>query len=134
MKNLPLRSSPATLPPTVGWSQLAEARGRLVYISGQVAETPDGTLVGKGDFAAQVEQVFRNLDIAVREAGAKFSNVVKLNYYVVQSVDRSLLMHFRQVRDRYIDAARPPASTFVIVAGLAREGWLIEIEAVAALP
>lgn len=96
--------------------------------------SPDGTLVGPGDFVVQLEQVFRNLDIAVREAGGRFSDVVKLNYYCHQSVDRSLLRNVSIVRDRYVDTARPPASTFIFVAGLARAEWLIEIEALLALP
>src|SRR5262245_5444996 len=134
MSQLPLRARPATLPPANGYSHLAEARGRLIYIAGQVAETPDGTLIGKDDFGAQVEQVFRNLDIAVREAGAKFTDVVKLNYYCVSSVDRSLLPQLRVARDRYVDNTGPPASTFGFVAGLVRAAWLIEVEAIVALP
>jgi enamine deaminase RidA (YjgF/YER057c/UK114 family) len=134
MSNLPLRLSPATLPPARGYSQLSEARGRLFYISGQVSVAADGTLVGAGDFVAQLEQVFRNLDTAVREVGGTFADVVKLNYYCVESIPRDQLPHLARVRDRYIDAARPPASTFVYIAGLVREQWLIEIEAIVALP
>lgn len=129
-----LRSNPATLPPTVGFSHLSEGDGRLVWISGQVPRTPDGALVGPGDFVAQLEQVFRNLDIAVREAGGRWSDVVKLNYYCDQRVERALLGHVNRVRDQYVDRQRPPASTFVFVAGLALAQWLIEIEAVLSLP
>jgi enamine deaminase RidA (YjgF/YER057c/UK114 family) len=134
MSALPLRASPPSLHPSNGFSHLAEARGRLVYVSGQVAVAPDGALVGKDDFVAQLEQVFRNLDIAVREAGARFADVVKLNYFCVSSVDRSLLPNVARVRDQYADTARPPASTFVFVAGLVRAAWLIEVEAVIAVP
>jgi enamine deaminase RidA (YjgF/YER057c/UK114 family) len=132
--SLAVRANPASLPQPNGVSHLAEARGHLMFISGQVAETADGALVGKGDFVAQLEQVFRNLDIAVREAGAQFSDVVKLNLYCVNTVERALLTHVPRVRAQYADTARPPASTFVFVSGLARKAWLIEIEAVVALP
>jgi enamine deaminase RidA (YjgF/YER057c/UK114 family) len=117
MGELPLRLNPSSLPPARGYSQLAEARGRLFYIAGQVAVAADGTLVGAGDFAAQLEQVFRNLDIAVREAGGCFADMVKLNYYCVAGVDRTLLAHVPRVRAQYTGTAPPPASTFVLVAG-----------------
>lgn len=129
-----MRINPATLPPPVGFSHLSEGRGRLVWISGQVPRNASGELVGEGDFAAQVEQVFRNLAVAVQEAGGRFADVVKLNYYCHESVDRSLLRHVNLVRDRHVDTTRPPASTFIFVPGLALPGWLIEIEAVLSLP
>jgi enamine deaminase RidA (YjgF/YER057c/UK114 family) len=134
MNDLPMRLNPPSLPPSIGASQIAEARGRLAFISGQVSVSADDALVGAEDFAAQVEQVFRNLDIAAREAGASFRDVIKLNYFCLDRVDRALLSHISRVRDAYVDTARPPASTFVFVAGLARRAWLIEVEAVVALP
>ncbi|WP_338424523.1 antibiotic biosynthesis monooxygenase [Sphingopyxis kveilinensis] len=129
----PLRSNPASLPPANGFSHLAEGRGRLIWLSGQVPRTPDGTHVAPGDFVSQLEQVFRNLDIAAREAGGRFADIVKLNYYCRQDVDRALLRHVNRVRGEYIDPARPPASTFLFVSALAWPEWLIEIEAVLAL-
>lgn len=129
-----LRSNPGTLPPPVGFSHLSEGSGRLIWISGQVPRTSDGALVGPGDFVAQLEQVFQNLDIAVREAGGRWSDVVKLNYYCDERVDRALLGNVNRIRDRYVDTQRPPASTFAFVAGLALAEWLIEIEAVLSLP
>lgn len=129
----PLRRNPASLPPANGFSHLAEGRGRLIWLSGQVPRTPDGTHVASGDFVGQLEQVFRNLDIAAREAGGRFADIVKLNYYCRQDVDRALLRHVNRVRGDYIDPARPPASTFLFVSALAWPEWLIEIEAVLAL-
>src|SRR5947209_7281427 len=62
--------SPQTLPPPVGYSQIAKInKGALVYIAGQVASDTSGKLVGEGNFEAQVEQVFRNLKTAVEAAG-----------------------------------------------------------------
>jgi enamine deaminase RidA (YjgF/YER057c/UK114 family) len=57
--------------------------------------------------------------------------VVKINNYLV---DMNHLSVFREVRDRYLNMAAPPASTLVAITKLAREGALFEIEAVAALP
>jgi enamine deaminase RidA (YjgF/YER057c/UK114 family) len=134
MVDPPVRSNPATLPTQKGSSNLSEARGRQMHIAGQIAATADGRLVGKDDFVAQLEQVFRNLDLAVKEAGARFADVVKLNYFCVDSVDRALLPNLARIRDQYIDTGRPPAATFVFVSGLARKAWLIEVDAVVALP
>ena len=126
-------NNPSGLPVTSGSSQVAEASGRLLFISGQVAVTEDDKLVGKDDFVAQLEQSFRNVDVAVRAAGGTFKDIVKLNYFCLDSVDRALLSEVRRVRDSYVSADYAPASTFVFVSGLARKGWLIEIEAVASL-
>ena len=60
-------SSPKTMLPPTGYSQIAQVtRGKIVLIAGQVAHDANGNLVGENDFGAQVEQVFKNLDAAVR--------------------------------------------------------------------
>jgi len=126
--------SPNTLPPPVGYSQIAKInRGSLVYIAGQVAADASGKLVGEADFSAQVEQVFRNLKSAVEAAGGAMADVVKLNYYIVASVEQSEIPKLRAIRDRFLNTESPPASTLVFVTRLARPGWLVEIEAVAAV-
>ena len=61
----------------------------MIYISGQVALDASGNIVGRGDYRAQLQQVFANLKTALEAAGAGFKNVVKLNYYIVDTVDRS---------------------------------------------
>lgn len=115
-----------------GYSQVGEVTGgKLVYISGQVAMDPSGNMVGKDDFRAQSEQVFKNLDAAVRAAGGDFHDVIKLNYYCAAAVDPSLIPQIREVRDKYINSQNPPTSTFVVVQRLVRPEWLIEVEAVA---
>ncbi|WP_206606063.1 RidA family protein [Steroidobacter cummioxidans] len=126
---------PDNLPPSPGFSQVAEvARGKLVYIAGQVPRNAAGDLVGPGDFRAQLEQVFINLDSAVRSAGATFADVIKLNYYCVASIEPAQQRAVVEVRDRYVNTQLPPVSTFVFVSRLVHPGWLIEIEAVAVLP
>jgi reactive intermediate/imine deaminase len=122
-----------TLPPSPGYSQAVEIRkgGRFIYIAGQVAMDRSGKLVGEGDFKAQAKQTFENLKAALQASGASFDNVVKLNSYFV---DMTQLAAFREVRDSYVNTANPPASTAVKVAGLFREGFLLEVEAVAVVP
>src|SRR5882672_3181628 len=118
--------------PTAGYSQVAEVTGgKTIYIAGQVAMDASGALVGKDDFRAQVEQAFKNLDAAVHAAGGDFHSVIKLNYFCAESVDPAQISLVREIRDRYVDTAHPPTSTFVVVKRLVRPEWLIEIEAVA---
>ena len=128
--------SPKTLiaPGGAGYSHIAKVnRGTIVYVSGQVPTDATGKLIGEGDFEAQVEQIFRNLKLAIEAAGGTMADIVKLNYYLVAEVDQAIVPKLRPIRDRYINVEKPPASTFVVVSRLMRPGWLIEIEAVAAI-
>ena len=126
--------SPATLPPPTGYSHVAKvSKGTLVYIAGQVSSDASGKLVGEGNFEAQVEQVFKNLKLALEAAGATMADDVKMNTYLVAEVSQDDLPKMRAVRERYMSKDKPPASTLVVVSRLARPGWLIEIEAVAAI-
>ena len=126
--------SPATLPPPVGYSHIAKVnKGTLIYLAGQVSSDASGKLVGEGNFEAQAEQVFRNVRSAVEAAGGTMADIVKMNIYLVAEVGQDEVPKMRAVRDRYVDTAKPPASTLVFVTRLARPGWLIEIEAIAAI-
>jgi enamine deaminase RidA (YjgF/YER057c/UK114 family) len=123
--------APATMPKSVGYSQIATVSGgTMVFISGQVAMDNSGNVVGKDDFRAQTEQVFSNLKAALDAVGGNFSDVVKLNYYLV---DLSRLPDLRDVRDRYVNVSNPPTSTAVQVTRLFRPELLVEVEAVAVL-
>jgi len=123
-------SNPPGLSTPRGYSHLVDVpAGRTLYIAGQVAFDVEGKVVGKGDVRAQTEQVFRNLKTALESAGASFSDVVKLNWYVR---DVSQLAIYREVRDKYFGAGPFPASTLVEVKGLVIDDLLIEVEAVAA--
>jgi enamine deaminase RidA (YjgF/YER057c/UK114 family) len=115
-----------------GYTHVVEVTtGRPVYISGQVALDGAGELVGPGDVAAQARQVFENLQAALGSVGAGFEQVVKLTFYLV---DATQMPAVREVRDRYVDTAQPPASTAVEVRRLVRDDLLVEVEAVAILP
>lgn len=120
------------LPPSPGYSQAVEIRrGRIIYVAGQVALDRAGKVVGQGDMRAQAQQSFENLQAALEASGAKFENVVKLNYYFS---DITQLPVVREVRDKFINTEDPPASTAVEVKRLFREPFLIEVEAVAVVP
>ncbi len=126
--------SPATLLPPAGYSHIAKvSRGTLVFIAGQVSSDASGKLIGEGDFETQVEQVFKNLNLAVEAAGGTMADIVKMNIYLVADVGPDEVPKLRAIRDRHVNTAKPPASTLVFVSRLARPGWLVEIEAVAAI-
>jgi len=115
-----------------GYSHVVEiTSGKMIYISGQVALDASGNIVGQGDYRAQIQQVFRNLKTALEAAGASFQNVVKLNYYVVDTVEAAEFFAYREVRDQYVDTANPPVATVLVIRRLFRPELLIEIEAVA---
>jgi len=101
----------------------------MIFVSGQVGFDPQGNIAG--DFRQQTEQIFKNLDIALKAAGATFQDVVKMNIYVL---DTSQLAVLREIRNRYVNTEKPPASTLVAVVALARPEFLLEIEVVAVLP
>ena len=105
--------------------------GRTVYVAGQVAFDSAGQLVGGDDFQAQAERVFENLRRALASVGGSLDDVVKTTTFVT---DAKHVAPLREIRLKYLDSARPPANTLVVVSSLARPTLLIEIEAVAVLP
>jgi enamine deaminase RidA (YjgF/YER057c/UK114 family) len=107
--------------------------GKMVFVSGQVAQNAQGQLVGKDDLRAQTVQVFENLKIALAAAGAKFDDVVKITWYV-KGYKPEYLGTLREVRNQFVNQAAPPASTLVGVASLFQDDYLLEVEAVAVLP
>lgn len=104
--------------------------GKTIWISGQVPQDAAGQLVGPGDLLAQIGQVYRNLELALAGAGATFSDVVKINVYIVDFKPEYRDLH-NQVRSRHVSKDNPPASTLIGVQALAREDFLVEIEAIA---
>ena len=126
------RTNPPTISRPTGYTHVVEVSGpvKTIYISGQVALDRDGNLVGANDMKAQTEQVFKNLEAALTAAGAKFSDVVKMNTY---ATDLAQIQAYRDVRVRYFGDTSP-ASTLVQVVRLARPEFLLEVEVIAAVP
>jgi len=104
--------------------------GRTVYIAGQVAFDSTGQLVGAGDFRAQADRVYQNLQRALKAVGGSLDDVVKTTTYIT---DLKNVPALREVRAQYSRSARPPASTLLVVSSLARPELMIEVEAVAVL-
>ena len=117
-----------------GYSQIAEiTSGKLVLIAGQVPHDVHDKMVGGGNFEAQVEQVFKNLGLALKAAGGDWKNLVKINNYCHISVTQELRNGYRAIRDRYINTVAPPVSTFIYVPRLAQPNWLFEMDAMAVI-
>ena len=128
-------SNPKALAPPPGYSYVVESTGpgRTIYFAGQLGIDTENKFVGApGDFRAQCVRAFDNMTLALKAAGARWSDVVKINNFLVNI--ESNIGAFREVRDRYLNTAAPPASTTIGVPALARPGGLFEIEAIAVLP
>jgi enamine deaminase RidA (YjgF/YER057c/UK114 family) len=127
--------NPDTVSKPGAYSHVVEATGsRIVYIAGQVALDKNGNVVGAGDLAAQADQVFQNLQACLASVGATFADVTKTTTFIVgyqAARDRAIL---GAVRQKYLPADNPPASTLVGVYALATPEIMIEIEATAVLP
>ncbi|MCE7984433.1 MAG: RidA family protein [Caldilinea sp. CFX5] len=116
------------------FSQVVAVGGhvRTIYIGGQNAVDATGQIVGKGDMAAQVEQIFHNLELALATADASFEHLIKWNIYVVQG--QSLQPGFAIFQRVWGQRPNPPLITVLFVAGLAHPDYLAEIDAIAVVP
>src|SRR5579871_4411585 len=119
MSNLTITpSNPPELSSTTGYSQIVEVRAeRLIFIAGQTAMDASGDIVGSGDFAAQVRQVFVNLEAALRSRGCSASNLVKLTVYLRNMSDLAI---YRAARDRYFKSATPTAAPAITLVEVSR--------------
>jgi enamine deaminase RidA (YjgF/YER057c/UK114 family) len=119
--------NPDSLSRSRGYSQVVKV-GNTIYIAGQVSAGADGNVVGKGDPEAQVRQVWRNVEAAVKAAGGTLQHVMKTTTYVTNIQYGAAV---RKVREEVFQSSNPPTSTLLVVAGLASPDYLVEIEAIA---
>ncbi len=124
------RINPPGLSTPTTYSHIVKV-GSILYIAGQVGADAQGKVVGPG-MVEQVEQVLKNLQIALKSQGADFSHVTKITIYTTD-VDAFRGPDAAAVRARYFGASRP-ASTLVGVTRLASPDYKVEIEATAHLP
>lgn len=100
---------------------------RLFYVSGQVGVDSKGKLQVGID--RQVDQVWKNIREVLKSAGMSLKDIAKVNVFLT---DSRFIVPYRAIRDRYFRRAPFPASTLLIVQGLADPGMLVEVEVVAA--
>jgi len=104
--------------------------GPLVFLRGQVGTDFAGNTVGIGDPAAQAEQAMNNVQQLLAEAGSCLEDIVKITLYIT---DRAYREPVYRAVGRWLKGVYP-VSTGVIVQGLARPEWLMEIDVIAVVP
>jgi 2-iminobutanoate/2-iminopropanoate deaminase len=106
---------------------MATQVGETIYVAGQVAQDPDGGLVGPGDMTAQTRQVFANIKAILAAGGATMEDVVKITAYVT---DMTKYGEYNAVRAEVFPKAGMASAT-VASPTLVRDGFLVEVEAIA---
>ena len=101
----------------------------ILFLSGQVAYTADGSPAFRGDFKAQARGAYEAIKALVESQGGTMNSIVKITTYVTD-------MHYRvdlaPIREEFF-GKKGPASTLVEISALAHPDWMIEIEAIAVI-
>ena len=109
---------------------MAVRANNTVYLRGQTAMDLDGNIVGVGDAAAQAENAMACAKVLLEEAGSSLQNVVKIVIYIT---DRDYREPVYRVVGRWLKGVYP-VSTGIIVQGLAKPEYLMEIDIIAEIP
>lgn len=116
-----------------GYSHVVKVRnpGAFVFLAGQGPVDDKLELVGGGDIEAQTRATFENIKRNLEAAGARFSDIVKMQVFV--SHIESQQWPVRNVRAEFIDVDNPSVSTMIEVSKFAIEGMMIEIDVIAVI-
>ena len=121
--------------PSAPFAQIARVRAQeFLYIAGQLSNDAEGNVIGEDDLIAQCEQVYSNIEIALRSQGASWKNVVAFTTYVVGAENLPPVGAHRARRfpELFGDGGYPP-NTLLLVERLAVPGCKIEVQTIAAL-
>jgi len=128
--------NPQQLGPPMGqYSHVTRVRaGEFLFITGMLSGDAKGNVIGEGDFDAQTAQVFRNIEAALKSAGASWANVVQFTTYLVHSQDIPKFMAFRlrEFPGMFPNGKYPP-NTLLMVDRLVKEPFLVEVQTIAAI-
>ncbi|MBI4454347.1 MAG: RidA family protein [Acidobacteria bacterium] len=129
--------NPATIAPPIGAYSHAftldtKSVSNICFISGQVANDPQGNLAGKGDFRAQYLMVYQNLRNLLAAEGATFDNIVQLRTYLTSYENVHKFFDIRkETYSQWFPSGKYPPNTLLIIDSLVWPDLLIEVEAVA---
>jgi enamine deaminase RidA (YjgF/YER057c/UK114 family) len=115
---------------SAGFSHAIKKEGTPVFIAGELALDTEGKLVGEGDIKAQMAQVYKNLEAVVTAAGGTREDIVRITTYTTDLAYRDTIMEMRR---EFFTAGKMPTSAFLVVAGLARPEFLVEMDAIAVI-
>jgi len=101
----------------------------ILFLSGQVAYTPEGGVACRGDFKGQARGAYDAIKALVESQGGTMANIIKITTYVT---DMAYRVDLAPIRAEYL-GQKGPASTLVEISSLAHPDWMIEIEAIAVL-
>ena len=124
---------PRTWKPAKGYANGVAARGRMVFTGGLIGWDAQENIVSD-DFAAQAEQVLRNIVAVLAEAGARPEHLVRLTWYVTDKRDYLAALPELGRAYRAVIGRHYPAMALVQVVALVEDRARVEIEATAVIP
>jgi enamine deaminase RidA (YjgF/YER057c/UK114 family) len=128
--------NPEALGPPMGqYTHVTRVKANeFLFIAGMLSGDAAGNVIGEGQFDVQTAQVFRNIEAALKSAGASWANVVQFTTYLVHSQDIPKFMAFRlrEFPKMFPDGKYPP-NTLLMVDRLVKEAFLVEVQTIAAI-
>ncbi|WP_397474713.1 RidA family protein [Pusillimonas sp.] len=109
--------------------------GEVLYVAGQLSVAADGSVAGKGDFEAQMRQVFSNLGDVLKGMGLGFKDVIKFTTFLVHSQHIEIFMKVRaELFPQLFEGGSYPPNTLLVIDRLVKEDFLFELESIVRAP